>query len=197
MLLTLIAVVLVGWFAGGTVWNVRRGNAVLRWLQPALKRLGDRTTLRWLGSSAVELVIRDPKPPFKAVTVVVFLEPRDMPWLWALSRRRDTIIVRGELRAAPHGDLEALDLASWSGRDALRKAEALPVRADGVFASSRQEMEHARELRRLAARSGLPVRRLAVHGTAPHLVLHVDAPPHDEGSPGPLFDSLRELGERA
>ena len=196
MLLAAIAVLIVGWFAGGTVWNVRRGNAVLRWMQPALKALGDRTTVRWLGSTAVELVIADARPPFRSVTVVVFLEPRDMPWMWALSRRKDTIIVRGELRAAPGADFEALDLESWSGRDALKKASDLPLRREGVFAGSESEFARAAGLQEIAARSGLPVRRLSVHRAVPHLVLHVDAP-KEGASPGSLFDAVRELGERA
>src|SRR5436190_18561166 len=43
------------WFALGTQRNIRKGNAVLAWLQGGLPILGRRTTVRWLGSSAVEL----------------------------------------------------------------------------------------------------------------------------------------------
>ena len=76
----------------------------MRWMQGGLKLLGERTTVRWLGSTAVELGNREAKAPFEEVTVVVFLEPRDVPWMWALSRargRRDTLIVRGQLRRPP------------------------------------------------------------------------------------------------
>jgi hypothetical protein len=200
MFLAAAAALIVAWFAGGTVWNVRRGSALLRWMQPALKLLGDRTTVRWMGSTAVEMVIADAKPPFRSVTLVVFLEPRDMPWLWALSRRKDTLIVRGELRAAPAGDLEALDLRSWSGRDAQRKASGLPLKkvvgGATVWASSEAVLGRAQALLELANRSGLPVRRMSVHRTAPHVQLHVEAP-GEGASPGPLFEAVRELGERA
>src|SRR5512140_1253276 len=120
-LLALFAVAVVGSFAAGTIWNVRKGSAVLRWMQGGLKLVGERTTVRWLGSTAVELVIRDARPPFARMTLIIFLEPRDMPWMWAATRaggRRDTLIIRALLRATPRHDFEALDPASWSGKDA-------------------------------------------------------------------------------
>ncbi|HUK62485.1 MAG TPA: hypothetical protein VLV15_04100, partial [Dongiaceae bacterium] len=75
-----------------------------------LSALGGRTTVRWLGSTAVEMVLSDAKAPFAAVTLVIFLEPRDLPW-WPISRargRRDTLIIRGVLHQAPAVELEAL-----------------------------------------------------------------------------------------
>ncbi len=54
--LILALALVMGWFAVGIIWNIRRGNAVLRWLQTGLPRLGERTTLRWLGSSVVAMV---------------------------------------------------------------------------------------------------------------------------------------------
>ena len=53
------------WFALGTQRNIRIGNDLLRWLQRGLPLLGRRTTLRWLGSSAVELRIVEPAEPFR------------------------------------------------------------------------------------------------------------------------------------
>ncbi len=121
-LIGIVAVAVVAWFAAGTIWNVRQGRALMRWMQDGLPLLGERTTVRWLGSTAVEMVIRDGKAPFAGVTLVIFLEPRDMPWMWALGRvrgRRDTLIIRGVLRRAPAVEFEVLDPVSWSGREAL------------------------------------------------------------------------------
>ena len=120
-LIGIAAVAVVAWFAAGTIWNVRTGRALMRWMQDGLPLLGSRTTVRWLGSSVVEMVIGEARAPFTAVTLVIFLEPRDLPW-WPLSRargRRDTLIIRGTLRQAPALELETLDPRSWSGRDAL------------------------------------------------------------------------------
>ena len=88
----------VGWFAAGTHFNVRKGEAALRWLQDGLPLVGEKTTLRWLGSSAIELKIADAKPPFREAEVVVVLEPRDVPILWWFARlrgRRDLLMPRG------------------------------------------------------------------------------------------------------
>ena len=130
-----LAVAAVAWFAAGTIWNVHAGRNLMRWMQDGLPVLGSRTTVRWLGSTVAEMKINEAKPPFASVTVVIFLEPRDLPW-WPVSRslgRRDTLIIRGALRRAPAADFEALDPASWSGRDALpRVPREWPVRENGL-----------------------------------------------------------------
>ena len=78
-ILIVVVAVVMGWFAFGVVWNIRRGNAVLKWMQDGLPRLGEKTTLRWMGSSAVELVIAKARQPFRRVELIVVLEPRDVP----------------------------------------------------------------------------------------------------------------------
>lgn len=206
-LLLALAILLVGWFSVGTIWNVRKGSALMRWLQEGLPVIGERTTVRWLGSTAVEMVIREAKAPFQKVTLVIFLEPRDMPWMWIFSRgggRRDTLILRGELRAAPAIELEALDSRSWSGKDALRAVSSgnwsrqQPSDAAGLatFYGSDVALARADALIELAGRGGLAVRRLSVRRTAPHLQLHVAAP-GGSASARALFDSFRALAERA
>src|SRR2546426_639989 len=115
----LTALIVVGWFALGTLLNIRRGNRLLRWFQPGMTLLGERTTLRWLGSSGVELKVQHALPPLKSAEVFVLLEPRDLPLLWWLFRargRRDLLIVRAELRTAPRFELEALHPRAWSTR---------------------------------------------------------------------------------
>ena len=77
-LLILGVVVVMLWFAFGTSRNITRGNDLLRWLQGGLPHLGRKTTLRWLGSSAVELRCTESAEPVKEVTVVTILEPRDI-----------------------------------------------------------------------------------------------------------------------
>ena len=59
------------WFALGTQRNVSKGNKLLRWLQHGLPIVGRRTTMRWLGSSAIQLEIVEPHAPFREATVVV------------------------------------------------------------------------------------------------------------------------------
>ncbi len=205
-LIAIAAVALVAWFAAGTIWNVRRGRALMRWMQDGLPMLGERTTVRWLGSTAIEMVIRDGKAPFAGVTLVIFLEPRDVPWMWALGHargRRDTLIIRGVLRRVPELELEALDPKSWSGRDALRRVPPeWPVRqveASGgvaVHHASATALARAEALLAVIERAGLAVRRLSVRRTEPNFQLHVAIP--DQRQPArDFFEALHALAERA
>ena len=121
-ILFVVVAVVMGWFAFGVVWNIRRGNAVLKWMQDGLPRLGEKTTLRWMGSSAVELVIAKARQPFRRVELIVVLEPRDVPWFWLMSRaqgRRDMLIVRGQLATAPQFEFDLLSPGSWSERETV------------------------------------------------------------------------------
>ncbi len=201
------AVVVLAWFAAGTVWNVRKGSALMRWMQEGLRVLGERTTVRWLGSTAVELVIAKANPPFEQVTLVVFLEPRDLPWMWAIARaggRRDTLIIRAKLGSPPRVDAEALDRASWSGRDALRGLAAgewgvREAASPGDLATwyrTPAALADADALVELATRSGLVLRRLSVRRREPHFQIHV-AFPGSARSARDFFEAFRALGEKA
>src|ERR671919_1510032 len=125
-ILIVLLIVVMLWFALGTQRNVRRGNELLRWLQDGLPLLGKRTTMRWLGSSAIVLKIAEAAAPFREAEVVVVLEPRDVAMLWAWSRRRgrrDFIIFRGWLRRPPRFELEAGDERGWTGGDRLKRLD--------------------------------------------------------------------------
>jgi hypothetical protein len=194
------AVALVAWFAAGTIWNVRLGSALMRWMQGGLSALGSRTTVRWLGSSAVQLDLKDVKAPLTSATLVVFMEPRDLPW-WPLSHargRRDTLIVRGNLRRAAEVELEALEPGSWSAREALPR---VPSQWASHQAGLRIHYENdaalklAEALLARAQRAGLVVRRLAVRASEPHFQLHIALP--DRGTQArELFEAIHTLAVR-
>jgi hypothetical protein len=140
------------------------------------------------------------------VTVVVFLEPRDMPWMWALSRRRgrrDTLIVRAQLRGPPGHELEILDPESWSGREALPRVQQdwthrgpAALGEPAIHCDVPSTEQHAEAMLAVARHPGLVVRRLSVRRSAPHLQLHV-APPSATASASAFFETIRALGERA
>jgi hypothetical protein len=195
------AVAVVAWFAAGTIRNLHLGRELLRWMQGGLPLLGSRTTMRWLGSSAVELVMNEGKAQFAKVTVVIFLEPRDLPW-WPVSRalgRRDTLIVRGVLRRAPALELEALEPGSWSQRDALPRVprewsvrEGSPV----VHHAGAAALERADALLALAGRAGLALRRLSVRRAEPHFQIHAALP--DRGRPArEFFEAVQAMAALA
>lgn len=211
VLVAVAAVAVVAWFAAGTIWNVRKGSALMRWMQDGgpeggLRALGERTTVRWLGSTAVEMVIRDAKAPFTGVTLVIFLEARDLPWMWALGRsrgRRDTLIIRAVLRQAPAVELEALDPLSWSGRDALPRVprewllrEAAAPGGLVVHHASAGALAYAVALLALAERAGLVLRRLSLRRTEPNLQIHVALPAGRQPA-REFFEAVHALAERA
>jgi len=201
-LIGIAAVAVVAWFAAGTIWNIRIGRGVMGWMQDGLPLIGARTTVRWLGSSAAEMVIRDGKDPFASATLVIFLEPRDVPWMWALGRsrgRRDTLIIRGTLRAAPRIEFEALDPASWSGRDAFARVppewpshEGKDVVVHGADAA----LVQAKALLEIAGQAGMRVMRLSVRRTEPNFQLHVSLPDH-KGPARAFFEAVHALAQRA
>jgi hypothetical protein len=199
LVLLLIAVMLI--FALGTRRNIRRGNALVIWLQQGLPLLGRKTTFRWLGSTAVVLKIADAKEPFREAEVVVVLEPRDVAMLWAWSRRRgrrDFIILRGWLRRPPRFELEAGDERGWTGGDRLKRLDPeMWDRADweGVrVARSRDADPHVgRRLWEALAQASGGVWRLSVRREHPHLEAHV-LPPDGSVSAERLVEAFREAG---
>ncbi len=205
-LMVLVALV-VGWFAVGSVWNVRKGNAALRWLRGGLKQVGDRSTVRWLGTTAVEMKIAKARSPFEDAAVVLFLEPRDVPWIWGPCRlrgRRDTLILRARLRKPPALDVELLDPASWSGREALPQllSEAWSKREPSVsgdlaaYFKVDAALPLGDALLSRARQAGIGVRRLSLRRREPHLQLHVDLP-GPSASAAEFFEAVRALGETA
>src|SRR5512143_1434569 len=115
----------MGWFAYGVIFNLRRGNQLLKWMQPGLTRIGQRTTFRWLGTSVAELGIQQAKNPFRRLDTLVVMAPRDVFWMAALAAmqgRRDTVIFRGALTTAPNVEFDLADPKTWTGRTALQQA---------------------------------------------------------------------------
>jgi hypothetical protein len=207
-LASLAAALLVGLLVGfalGTGENIRRGNAILAWLQGGgLRLLGRRTTLRWLGSSAVELRLVDPPDPFRAVTVTVVLEPRDLFWLWALSRRRgrrDFLILRADLRRAPRLELQLADPAGWTAGEVVQRLDD-PQEGWRRLSWSTTPLAAWRgqgnpdrlrpTLDRIAAASGV-LWRLSVSQTVPHLQLHLRPPDPRRTSSAALLGPVRDL----
>jgi hypothetical protein len=195
-----LVIVFLLWFAVGTQGNIRRGEGFLRWLQTGLPVLGRRTTVRWFGSSAVELTITQPSDPFSQAQTVVVLEPRDLGWLWAIARsrgRRDFLILRARLKLSPAFELEAGDERGWTGADRLKKLDpdAWEQHAWGTVRVAHTPGADTEKIRRFwndfDARSG-GVWRLSIRRDNPHLELHVRLSGDRDSAEG-LFVKFREL----
>jgi hypothetical protein len=205
--LLVIVFLVMGWFAAGVIWNIRHGNAVLRWMQGGLPRLGEKTTLRWLGTSVVELSIQRAKPPFRQVQVLLVMTPRDVPWLWLLSAgrgRKDLLIVRGQLQSAPRLEYEVASPRSWTGQRSIAEARGRrwgeQVEGDHVFLAPTPSLAVSRQgaLELLgAARKAFPgVWRLALRRETPQFELHLPMPAA-RGEAAEYFEAIRHVAQRA
>lgn len=198
----LVVIFVVGWFAVGTHYNVRKGHGVMHWLQDGLPLVGEKTTLRWLGSSVLELKIQQAKPPFQTAEVLVVLEPRDVAPIWGLSRlrgRRDLFIFRGALRAQPRVELEALDPTSWSTGGPADKVKEhwtpLPV-SPPLVAYTPSNVPAASQLLESAVMEGCSFQRLVIRRDAPHLEVHWPLDPLCKHSARTVFETLHHLTQR-
>jgi hypothetical protein len=206
--IALLAAVML-WFALGTQRNIRRGNELLRWLQDGLPLLGERTTLRWLGSSVVELRIVEPEAPFREAELLLVLEPRDLGALWALAHRRgrrDFLILRARLVRAPRFSVDLADPQSWTIGD-LRHRWAAGERGgsswngtwDGTALEGRHDattnLDELRGWWKQLASVSAGVWRISVSPVVPHLELHF-LPPADGVSSLRLMGAIRDVAQQ-
>ena len=203
--IAIIAVaIFMGWFALGMIYNLRRGDAVLKWMQNGLPDIGQKTTFRWLGTSVAELVIAQAKKPFRRLETLLVLKPRDVFWMTIAAyfqRREDIIIFRAHLTTAPVTDLELLDLKTWTGRDTQkrvrqRKWESTTYQGLELMAPPGLLDLAVKTLDRLA----LPMQKLSaryarfgLHRNAPNFEVHVPFPDYANVDARQYFEALREL----
>jgi hypothetical protein len=207
------AIIIMGWFAFGVVYNLRRGEALLKWMQNGLPRIGQRTTFRWLGTSVAELIIAHAKKPFRRLETVLVLKPRDVFWMTIIAYfqgRDDIVIFRAQLSTAPLVDLELVDPKTWSGRNALNQV-----------VERKWESKAYQDMQLLAPKGLLDLATTVLDGLSvpmqkltpryarfslrrdasqPNLELHVPFPAYHTSDATHYFDALRELagniGER-
>jgi hypothetical protein len=200
----IVVVIFMGWFALGSIYNVRRGNALLKWMQAGLPDIGQKTTLRWLGTSVVELVIAQAKKPFRRLETLLVLKPRDVFWMTILAyfqRREDIVIFRAHLTTAPATDLELLDLKTWTGQDTQKRIrqrkwesrtyQGLQLMAPaGLLDLATKTLDRlAPPMQKLSARYA----RFGLHRNAPNFEVHVPFPDYRTVDARQYFEALREL----
>jgi hypothetical protein len=203
-ILVVAVVIIMGWFGFGVIYNLRRGDALLKWMQNGLPDIGQRTTFRWLGTSVAELVIAHAKKPFRRLETLLVLRPRDVFWMTIMSHfqgRNDIVIFRAQLTTAPLLDLELVDPKTWSGRNALKQVT-----------DRKWESKTYKDMQLLAPRGLLdlatttldtlasPMQKLSAHYArfglrrdTPNLELHIPFPQHRNADAGQYFEALRAL----
>jgi len=206
-LLIAAIIIVFGWFALGLTWNLRKGNALLRWMQAGLPQLGERTTMRWLGTSAIELVIGKAQSPFKQVTLLGVMEPRDIPWLWLISRfqhRRDVLIIRAQLQTAPTYEFDLIAPDAWNETKQSGQLEARQWTIEPLDDLNFSAPSTTRSLSRAIAVDALPVARrvqsrvwrLSARRNDTQLELHIPLPNLRQTKAQDFFAALRQLGEQ-
>jgi hypothetical protein len=203
-ILVVAVIIIMGWFAFGVIYNLRRGDALLKWMQNGLPDVGQRTTFRWLGTSVADLGIAHAKKPFRNLQTLLVLKPRDVFWMTimaAFQGREDIVIFRAQLSVAPPVDLELVDPKTWSGRSALKQVLARKWEGtayDGLMVlAPRGLLDMATTtLDRLA----VPMQRLSpryarfsLRRDNPNLELHVPFPAYRTSDATQYFAALREL----
>jgi hypothetical protein len=201
VLFILVVIFVVGWFAVGTHYNHRKGQDALRWLQQGLPLVGHKTTMRWLGSSIVELKIQQAKVPFRDAEVLVVLEPRDVALLWWIARlrgRRDLLVFRGTLQRAPRLELVAADQGAWTlgGNDPIAKNQQWSSQSvPPLTIYSPANFSAAAAVANLAGNSGCPIVRLSVRRTAPNLEVQWRLADIQQDPSGDMIETARQLAE--
>jgi len=202
--LVIAVIVVMGWFAFGVIYNLRRGDALLKWMQNGLPDIGQRTTFRWLGTSVAELVIAHAKKPFRRLETLLVLKPRDVFWMTIMATfqgRNDIVIFRAQLSTPPLLDLELVDPKTWSGRTALkqvieRKWESQTYKDVQLLAPKGLLDLAARTLDGLAApmqKLSPRYARFSLRRDAPNLELHLPFPQYRTVDANQYFEALREL----
>ncbi len=205
-ILVVAVIVVMGWFAFGVIYNLRRGEAVLRWMQIGLPRIGERTTFRWLGTSVAELVIAKAKSPFRRLETLLVLKPRDVFWMTILSAfqgRNDIVIFRAHLGGAPLLDLELANPRTWSGRTSLQQAaqrgwesrqyQGLQLMAPkGLLDLAASTVDKLNEsMQKLSPRYD----RLSLRKQTPQLEIHIPFPDTRTTESKNYFEALRGLAQ--
>jgi hypothetical protein len=201
----LAVAVFMGWFAFGMIYNLRRGDKILKWMQDGLPLIGQRTTFRWLGSSVAEMGIAKAKRPFHRLDTLLVLKPRDVFWMTIIAlfqRRDDVLIFRAALSTPPLLDLELADPKTWSGNEALGKAakrgwEATDYRDMRLMAPKGLLSMAGETVERLA----VPMQalsphfvRLSLRKSSPNMEIHLPFPDPRETDAKAYFQSLSNLG---
>lgn len=196
--------IIVGWFALGMIYNLRRGDAVLKWMQDGLPCIGQKTTFRWLGTSVAEMVIAHAKKPFRRLDTLLVFKPRDVFFMTIAAYfqgRDDIVIFRSHLNTAPLTDLELLDLKTWSGRDTEKRMrhknwESTTYQGLHLMAPAGLLDLATTTLDRLS----LPMQKLSTHyarfslsRAAPNFEIHVPLPDHKTRDAKQYFETLRDL----
>ncbi|BDG60972.1 hypothetical protein [Caldinitratiruptor microaerophilus] len=129
-----LAFALLGWWFVGNWLNRRRANALARVIYHAVPVLGQRATIRPVGSGSAgfHIEIQDPVPGVRWAALLCLLEARDFPLAWIYTRlrgRRDTVILRVDFATPPKEEARP-DPRTAGAQAGLRRVIAFRVQPE-------------------------------------------------------------------
>jgi hypothetical protein len=155
-------------------------------------------------SSGAEVKITNASAPFRQVELSYHLLTRELPILWGIELirgKRDTLVVRADLREKPQQEYEVVPLRGALRRILDQHAATRPWRwtemATGLGMATRNQAGSRAEatVRAFLERFGGSVERLSLRERSPNLILFVRLP-GVQGVPAREFlQSVRRLVE--
>ncbi len=118
-----VAGVFIVWYFAGSVFNKRLARRIANEMRDSLIPLGGTAKVQTYGTTAFRMTTQNAQPPYRDVSVVVTLQPREMPINWALAHaqgRRDVAVVELSLRRTPRVGFEVINPRSRVGRRRAR-----------------------------------------------------------------------------
>ena len=194
-----VAAVFIVWYVVGSIWNRRLARRIANEMRDSLLTLGGTSRVQTFGMTAFRMMTEGANPPFRDVSVVVTLRPREMPINWALAYaqgRRDAAIVEASLRRTPRVGFEIVDPKTRVGRRRARAKSSWSTTdlAGREYLLSAKNTKEAESV--LGQVSGETLRAIsALHVTAgsePGIAASVSL---EAGKVAPVMQGLRHLVE--
>lgn len=200
-----LGVFLLLWYAAAAYVNRRLGVRTFNWLKPGVQSLGGIGEARWMGSSGsgARLAVPRAKRPFQRLEVIFLLETRELLPLWLLNRlrgKRDTLILRAQLRSNPASEAEFFPQSDRSlrsirsdGEEDVPWREVDSPKVNGFRAVGRGgQVEQVLQMcKPLLEDLGEKVRRLSISRTAPNVILELHLSGLLEAPAEDLFQSIQ------
>ncbi len=195
-LLWIVLLLLLGGYLAGTWLNRRRSKSLGFWLQSGLGVLrsplaANRTQsrgardLRWKWmktmSSGAQVTVQEAQRPFRQLEVTYLLLTREFAPLWGielLRGKRDTLIIRGDLRSKPPAEFEVVpirgklrDTLDASAGDQPWQWKEMPAGLGLAVRAGASGDEPAARVGAFLQRYGPYIERLSLRDRRPNLIL--------------------------
>ena len=199
-----LSLVLAGWFAGGFVYNRRRGEFVSRWMMAGMKCLGEISEIAWIGSSAsgARIVVKEARSPFRQVEAIFLLESREILPIWLFNRllgKQDEAIIKADLCSAPKEVIEVIRRNHCRKTRRHNDANQRDTSSESIvngFQILPSEKSLARDFSKISSLLeiyGSGVRKISIHRKRPHLIVRLNLPTLLGKPAEAVFQALQEI----